>query len=174
MENKKYSLGVIVGRFQVAFLHQGHMSLIKTALEECGKVVVFLGVSEDKFTPKEPLPYAHREQTFKEQFKEEVMTGRLSIVPLLDVPGSNDIWVGQLDTLISIFNTASVMVYGSRDSFLSVYQKHGGAFNAKEVSPKVYISGTEMRKQISEDSHSNPWVRKGIIHAVMNSKEPKE
>lgn len=168
---KKHTLGVIVGRFQVPVLHRGHQLLVNKALEECEKVLVFLGVSPESFTLKDPLPFVHRRHMFYEEYEEEVMRNRLYIHPLLDMPENDQEWVRELDKQISVLSKGNVMVYGSRDSFLDTY-KICGTFKTTQVQPEVYASGTEIRENIRINSYSNPDIRKGIIHAVMNTPKP--
>ena len=47
-------LGVIVGRFQVPILHEGHMSLINRAVSECDRVLIVIGTTDAIYTKRNP------------------------------------------------------------------------------------------------------------------------
>ena len=49
-------VGIIVGRFQNAFVHEGQQNLINFVLENNDKIVIFIGKSEVINTKKNPLP----------------------------------------------------------------------------------------------------------------------
>lgn len=173
---KKNALGVVVGRFQVAELHKGHLHVINKAFEECERVVIYVGVSDEKFTVRDPLPYSHRRDMINESYP----MGKAIICPIYDMPGRDEDWVRNLDTDIGAeaFPSASVMVYGSRDSFLQCYQENGGRFPTKEVgeygtSSGQPLSGTNIRAEIARSTESSFDLRKGIIYAIINSHENK-
>ena len=65
---KKYTIGVIVARFQVASLHEGHKELIDTVLTNHPKVMIFLGLSQVKGSINDPLDYQPRKQMILETF----------------------------------------------------------------------------------------------------------
>lgn len=95
--------GVILARLQP--IHNGHLALIKKAVEENDEVYIFIG-SADKFNQRNPLPISLRlqltneaiEETFKSHVHhmcddtEEVVGGHLKIhvVPLDDLTDESD------------------------------------------------------------------------------------
>ena len=83
---KKYSLGIIVGRFQV--LHLGHVDMINKAIELCDKVGVFIGSSQEFGTLKNPYTFEKRREML------EILFGnKISIYPLPDIGvGNVPIW----------------------------------------------------------------------------------
>ena len=50
--SKPFSLGIMVGRFQT--LHIGHEQMIRTGLELCDEVGIFIGSSQESGTEKNP------------------------------------------------------------------------------------------------------------------------
>ena len=61
-----YEVGVVVARFQVAELHEGHKQLINTVLHYHKKVIVFLGMSKKSSDKSSPLDFANRRAMIKE------------------------------------------------------------------------------------------------------------
>lgn len=87
MDDKKkpFKLGILVGRFQV--LHRGHSDMIRTAVELCERVALFVGSSQESGTLKNPLTYEMRESILRTAF------GDVEIYPLPDIGvGNNCAW----------------------------------------------------------------------------------
>ena len=58
-------IGVVVGRFQVDDLHEGHKCLLNFARRRHPNLVVFIGVPALEGTRNNPLSYQLREQMIK-------------------------------------------------------------------------------------------------------------
>ena len=52
--SKAYDIGVVVGRFQVPYLHQGHLDLLETVQSRHKKVIIFLGMTSTLTTRNNP------------------------------------------------------------------------------------------------------------------------
>lgn len=144
IEQKQYDVGVIVGRFQVPELHVGHMDLIDTVMKQHEKVVVFLGVSPLWATLSNPLDFEARKQMLLAQFP------NLIVLYIKDQP-SDRLWSVTLDGMISdvVAPSQSVVLYGSRDSFLPHYT---GSFKTRALETTSVLSGTAARKLILRSS----------------------
>jgi len=159
---KDYEIGVIVGRFQTNKLHQAHIDLIETVIKKHKKIVLFLGVSPAISTRKNPLDFATRKAMIEETFGTKIS----AILPLYD-EGSDIAWSNQLDKKVrEVFQVGSVVLYGSRDSFIPYYK---GKFNILELEPEVFVSATDSRKEVSREIISSENFRAGIIYSVYNS-----
>ena len=147
--------GIIVGRFQLASLHDAHIDLIKTVIDRHPRVILFLGLSPLRCTLNNPLDFRNRKTMISEMFPD------LEIHYIDDCP-SNDVWSKNLDSQISKWLTVgqTVTLYGSRDSFI---QSYSGKYTTCELVPNKFISGTEVRKQIINNYKSNVDYRAGII-----------
>ncbi len=64
--------------------HIGHIRLIKNALKENSKVILFLG-SANVVDEKNPLSFEERKYILETYFKEEIKSGRLVISYVDDV-----------------------------------------------------------------------------------------
>jgi bifunctional NMN adenylyltransferase/nudix hydrolase len=160
LKKKAYTVGIIVARFQVAELHEAHKELIDTVLANHPKVMIFLGLSPVRGSIPDPLDYAPRKQMILETYPPNKY-------PNLEVGyiknhRSDEEWSKNLDTNIRNFigPNDSVVLYGSRDSFLARYK---GKFDTRELQATRYVSGTELRKKISEAPQNNPQFRAGAI-----------
>lgn len=159
IKTETYDVGVLVGRFQVPELHDAHRALIRTVMERHTKVIVILGVSATGVTRKNPLDFQARCQMLLEEFPD------LIIVPLRDMPCDSQ-WSAQLDSLVGQLTTPtqSVVMYGSRDSFLSHYS---GRYPKLELLQSTYVSGSDVRDKIAAGSTFNsPAFRAGAIWAA--------
>ena len=166
----KKQVGIIVGRFQVAELHDGHKYLIQTAIDNSEHVVIFLGHAPEYFTEKNPIPYFHREWMIKEAFP-NVQTRMLP-----DMPLSDEDWVKNLEKNILnlIKSNEKPILYGSRDSFVDTYVQNGGKFQTITIVGKGDYSGTEDRLKIKNIFHNSVDFRKGIIYTVYNKTKTNE
>lgn len=138
-------VGVIVGRFQVPELHEGHRDVLDYVVERHDKVILFLGVpGHQQATMENPLDSQAREQMIREEYPE-------IIVRYIKDEQSDEYWSKKLDGQIKdhITPNQTVMLYGSRDSFISHYQ---GRFPTQELEAEHKVSGTEIRARIKRHS----------------------
>lgn len=155
----KTEIGVIVGRFQVHNLHEAHHELIQTVMQNHDKVIVFLGVSPAKSTRRNPLDYKSRELMIHASYPD------LTIIPIYDVNNDEE-WSKHLDTKIrEIYAIGGVTLYGSRDGFIPHYT---GEFTTVELDSRHNISGSEIRKSLSNKIVSSAEFRHGMIYATFD------
>ncbi len=160
--DRKKKLGVIVGRFQIADLHDGHRHLLETALRETHKVLVLIGVHHGQPTDRDPLDFETRADMILGNYS------NVEIQPISD-HSSDTVWSGKLDEILeSQYDDFEPIMYGSRDSFINVYS---GKHEVCEISPIKSLSGTESR--VSGVAHtSDPMFRSGVIHASVKQRQP--
>jgi len=171
IKNKKYNVGVIVGRFQVSELHPGHVQLITHVMNECEQVIIFLGTTTVLDSTENALSYFLRAGMIRKSF----IGGNIVISAIADRPSHYD-WDVALDEKIrEMVPLGTVMLYGSRTSFVDTY---GGSFRTTKLPSYVsengdeVLSGTEVRKSIAGIT-SPYWAntanfRAGVIHGKMN------
>lgn len=154
------NLGVIVGRFQVPELHEGHIKLIDHVKTQFNQVVVLLGVSSIPASPRNPLDYITREKMIKEKYPD------ITVAPLADQP-TDQAWSQLLDKTISMINVTGgkVILYGGRDSFKPFYS---GRYDTVEIETGNFWSGTEMRKLAANEVIGSREFRHGVIYGLSN------
>jgi len=156
----KNGIGVIVGRFQVSELHEGHIELFESVLQRHEKVICVLGLSAVKATKANPLNFVARCKMIEEKFPD------IQCVYQKDQP-SNESWSKQIDNLIGdhVPPESDVKLYGSRDSFIDSYL---GRYPTVELVQKSFTSGTQNRKSNGINSGKSKEFREGVIWATEN------
>jgi bifunctional NMN adenylyltransferase/nudix hydrolase len=159
-EVDRTDVGVIVGRFQVPHLHEAHTELIQTVCSNHPKVIIILGLSPCKVTYNNPLDFEARKQMLLEKFPNVVVAYVKDCV-------SDEVWSRKLDETISdlVSPNQTVTLYGSRDSFIPHYK---GRFKTQRLEQRVYVSGSELRREISAKVKASSDFRAGVIWATAN------
>jgi bifunctional NMN adenylyltransferase/nudix hydrolase len=153
-------VGVIVARFQVAELTEGHDQLLDHVCKAHDKVIVFLGLSPVRVTRNNPLDFEARKQMILASYPE------VNVLYIKDIK-SDEGWSDILDSqLIDILGpTQTAMLYGSRESFVAHYT---GKHPTTELEQEVYVSGTEIRNRIGRRVNASREFREGVIWAAYN------
>lgn len=155
------NIGVVVARFQVDDLHDGHQLLLKAVAEENDQVVVVLGTSQALNTQENPLNFETRKLMVKEVLPD------VTVLALPDHP-DDDVWSNRLDQLLAgmdIPATGSMILYGGRDSFLDVYS---GGYVTCPFGAVHHEPGTEIRNRIGKQPRASADFRAGVIYASQN------
>jgi bifunctional NMN adenylyltransferase/nudix hydrolase len=149
---KTYPIGALVGRFQVHELHEAHK-----------KVILFLGVPKVVGTKKNPLDFDTRKRMIQHHYPDIV------ILALPDF-GDDRRWSSELDKRVKeVYPIGEVLLYGGRDSFIPYYKSGGGHFDCKELEEYgTFVSGTEVRKMVSEQVKDSADFRSGVIYQSYN------
>ena len=157
---ESFSVGVLVGRFQVDELTDGHMNLFKEVIVKHDQVVVFLGLSPCKCTVNNPLDFQARKLMINEKFPD------IKVYYINDI-GSDVLWSDTLDKQIAALRPQknNVCLYGSRDSFIQYYC---GRFPTCVIDQEVMISGTQRRKELASRIERSADFRRGVIWGTMN------
>lgn len=154
-------IGVIVGRFQVPDLHQGHKDLIDTVRAKHKKVLILVGSTPGVLvTRKNPLDFFTRKLMIQAEYPEVV------ILPIHDMPSDSD-WSRAIDSRIveTFGDHQRAVLYGSRDAFIPHYS---GRYQTVELEASVDISGTEVREAASNEVRQHSEFRRGVVYAAHN------
>lgn len=153
-------VGVLVGRFQVDELHEGHKQLINSVVEKHEKVILFLGLSPARVTRNNPLDFESRKQMILSEYP------NVNVLYIKDVP-SDGVWSKNLDQQIQdlVGPLAMAMLYGGRESFINHYT---GKYQTTEVNETEFISGTNVRKKLGASVKADPAFRAGVVWAAYN------
>lgn len=128
--------GIIIGRFQVPYLHPGHLHLIATSLRECEQTIILLGTPphSGEIDPRNPYGTASRVRMIHAIFPQ------VKIQVLYDTPSDQD-WSEVVDAHANEY--PNPILYHSRDSFKNHYV---GRIPLKEVEEVPGFSGTKLRQ----------------------------
>lgn len=167
-ESDRNSVGVIIARFQVHELHIGQKQLIDSVLERHKTVIILLGVAPILGSKKNPLDYIARSQMIRAAYSEEELQ-KLNCNLIIDkIPDNrcNFKWSAEVEKRIrEIVPRGTVTLYGSRDSFISSYK---GTFETMELETNIFISGTEVRRDVCTEIKASPYFRRGVIAGTSN------
>jgi len=154
-------VGVIIGRFQVPDLHDGHYDLIDSVVNKHKKVLMFICSTPGVLvTRRNPLDYFTRMTMMQEAYPNVV------ILPLNDMPSDHD-WSKTVDVKIreTFGNDPAVALYGSRDAFIPHYH---GNYPTVELAESFDISGSEVRQAASNEVRRHSEFRRGVVYAAHN------
>lgn len=155
----KYDIGVVVGRFQVPELHEGHRKLLELVQSEVKNLLVLIGVAPALGTKENPLDFTSRARMIQTAFPSAI------VLPLLDRP-TNQEWSKNLDLLVrTTFPMGTVALYGSRDSFTKEYKGHHKVVRVEEFTD---TNGTAIRKDAGKTIINSADFRAGIIYSTQN------
>lgn len=155
-------VGVIVGRFQVENLHEGHRYLINEAFRNHKKVIILIGCSPIQGTKHDPLDYHTRERMLRAAYPDAIISH------IHDMQDDHQ-WSQQVDDEIRkiVPNLTDARLYGGRDSFKAHYH---GKFTAIAIESGIqYQSGTAQREDIGKVTRGSSDFRAGIIYSTQNS-----
>jgi bifunctional NMN adenylyltransferase/nudix hydrolase len=158
------NIGVVVGRFQVDELHEGHVYLLDTVSERSDQLIVVLGTGPLPTTARKPLPFETRKAIIEKLYPKAI------IVEHHD-HHDDEVWSKELDDLIETVRSVHqligpVTLYHSRDSFATYYS---GEYKTEEISEAdIGISGTIHRRHIAKNPLRTQDFAKGVIWANEN------
>jgi bifunctional NMN adenylyltransferase/nudix hydrolase len=151
-------VGVVIGRFQCSYVHEGYEDLFNYVLTRHPRVMVFLGCSPLKGPQHDPLPFWARREMIEEAFPD------IEVYKMDDV-GDVDRWSKILDRQIDsvIGPMQKVVLYGSRDKF-----KYTGKHKLVEVPCARQFSSTAIRKELGIKPQNDRKWREGVIYNSQN------
>lgn len=158
---KTRSYGIIVGRFQVNDLHDGHMELFRQVKARHDGVIVFVGSHPAGLTKDHPLNFEVRKRMIEAKFPDFIVR------ELRDTRDDN-MWSKKLDELISttIDGPVEFTLYGGRDSFVPHYH---GKYKPVELTLSLEsqkVSGTAIREKFATTVLESSDFRAGMIYAA--------
>ena len=155
--------GVIIGRFQIDDLTQGHRRLIHHAITKhtVDKVIILVGTREAVAGSKNPLSFLTRKEMIQESWP------NILILPLLDQP-TDEMWVKKVDeTIKSVIGfSASATIYHGRDS---IGKHYNGRYPLELFTSGIDETSASQRREIIKKSSPNTQEKRwGVIHAYEN------
>lgn len=141
--------GIIVARFQVPFLHHGHIHLIHSVVKKSDQVVIILG------SPSQPdirniLPFDIRREMIAHWWRNGGLftdkTGKYTYLFFNEILDHHEDarWSMTLDKIVDRYENPTL--YGSRDSFAKFYTGKHKYVNIKELKN---VSGTQVRENMN-------------------------
>ena len=155
MNQKTFSLGILVGRFQT--LHTGHEQMIQTAMALCDRVGILVGSSQEAGTATNPFSYEIREELLRLIFGE-----RVDVFPLPDIGvGNNGTWGEYVLSNVAqrYHRPPDLLISGKEARRVSWFDGIGGVRISELYIPKtIDISASQMRSFFLADDRES-WQR---------------
>ncbi len=155
-------VGVVVGRFQVKMLHQGHLALLDYANNKSDHLLVLLGCNRSGSSRREPMDFKSRQLNINAAYPNAV------VLPKYDMNNDSD-WSKDIDKIIYQMypDLTEATLYGGRDSCLSHYS---GCFTKEEVPETDLGSGTAEREAAARWAADTEDFRHGVIYAAYHTR----
>lgn len=154
------STGVVIGRFQVPYLHDGHIHLINTA-DEHDRLIILVGVSPALGTARNPLDFHTRYQMLCVQYPNAL------VFPVAD-SASDEIWSERVDAAIDLVTPPGghVVIYTGESGCLHQYSgRHETVAVAEDMD---LVSGTDLRQEAAVSPQNDEAFRAGVIWSTHN------
>jgi len=144
-------LGVLIGRFQVPEMHEGHRYIVKRMQEQCDQVLVLFGSANRTRSVKNPFTYRERVTAGKNLFPNVIMA------PLNDYLYNDSQWMADVAATIEIIRTkvsynfqkpVEVVLYGHHkdgNDYLNWFPQ----YEYVNINSDIDISGTEVRNSFA-------------------------
>lgn len=133
--------GLFVGRFQP--LHDGHISIMESALDQVDELVVVIGSAERSFSSKDPFTAGERLQMIIDASREKGWENRLLPVPVRDV-NRFSIWV---DHVISYIPPIDV-VFTNNTLTRTLFEEKGFDVRSTPLVDRGVLSGVVIRQKM--------------------------
>mgnify|MGYP006266988187 CR=1 FL=1 len=155
----KYDMAVFIARMQP--LHQGHLAVIETALDQAQHVVILVGSSSSPRTMRNPFTFEERKRMVEDALglaHDRALALRVHVAPLNDYVYNDSMWLQQVQTTverlawqIGYTNTPTVALVGHSKDHTSYYLKMFPQWDNVEVANYQGLNSTQMRAAYFSD-----------------------
>jgi len=141
---EKYSLSVLIGRFQP--LHNSHLDLVQTALLKSDKVLVFIGSSNTPRTYKNPFSFQERANMIHYALPISDRK-RVTYIPLEDTMYNDQAWVSKIQQEVAKLcdDDTKISLVGHIKDESSYYIKMFPQWKFIDAGYKDILHATEIR-----------------------------
>lgn len=166
---KKYSLGVVIGRFQP--VHQGHIeNILVPALEQCDRVLVILGSCFSPRTIKNPFTTMERQSMIMNAIYDHMspIGDRITFRNARDFPYDNNRWRAQMQGFAHELeeDDSKIALFGAEKDHSSFYLKFFPLWTMVPPKNISTLSSTAIREQMFEDPNEKSVVLAEKYRAV--------
>lgn len=155
------TLGVMIGRYQIDDLHDGHIACIDEVSRRHRRVLILIGERDTPATDVLPLPAFIRQQMLMEKFP------GVTVIPIMD-HDSDEVWSQNVDKIVKLIaGPSGAILYSGRKGFIPHYS---GRYPTVELEMNIdHISATERRAQIAQNPYANSSeFRAGMIYQMQH------
>jgi len=132
--------GLYIGRFQP--FHRGHLSVVRQALKEVGKLIIGIGSSQYHGQPQNPLSGRERLEVVQAAISEAGLSDKVSIYLVPDIH-DDDKWAQHVKSIVPPFE---VVFVGDEGLVKELFKKvHTPVITAER---ELDISATGIRQKV--------------------------
>jgi cytidyltransferase-like protein len=139
-------------------LHDGHIHLIRKAMNACDLLTLVVGSAQEKRTESNPFSYEERSKMVHTVFDEEIKQGRLHVIPVDDIHNLPK-WAGHVLSCIALQSYTNLPVTryfaGSEADAWCFAQRPDIKVTVLDRSKTPFLSGTQIRKMMKD--HDLHW-----------------
>lgn len=159
-----FDLAVFIGRFQP--FHNGHLNVIRNALEHAERVLIIVGSSNVARSSRNPFTYPERSLIIAEALNAAGLRDRVFIRPARDFPYDLQAWLGEIQNVVreagGILDNRICLTGHIRD-MSSFYLRKFPQWSYLPAEGDTSIHGTAIRK---------PWLENATVFGRSDIPEP--
>lgn len=151
--------GLFIGRFQP--LHNGHASIIESALKEVDELIAGIGSAETSYTTRDPFTAGERIEMLMAAGRELGWGARVIPVPLRDV-NRYSIWVSHVLSLVPNFE----IVYSNNPLTRRLFEEEGFEVRSTPLIDRGALSGAKVRESMANGSEWKDLVPSSVASLI--------
>lgn len=134
--------GLLIGRMQP--VHEGHLEVIKTILQEVNEVIIGIGSAQLSHTIKDPFTAGERVMMLTKALSENsIPASKYYIIPVQDIE-CNSVWTAHIKMLTPPFEH----VYSGNPLVQRLFIEDGFQVTVPPLFNRKLYSGTEVRRRM--------------------------
>lgn len=148
-------VAVFIGRFQP--FHDGHKTVINSALKSCDKILVLIGSANEPRTARNPFTFLERKQMIKNEFP----NGNVLIEPVINHLYNDTAWSNQIRDVVKKWSNPKDEIYlvGFSKDHTSYYLNMFPEWKSINATPyyvnNKILDATTIRETLYKTYHSN-------------------
>lgn len=161
----KRHIGVLIGRFQIHALTDGHKYLFAQVAARAHRVLALVGVPPVNGRKRDPLEYGLRARMLQDYWTEAYPNGpELIVAPQLDCP-DDDEWAGRIDqTIDALAPGYNAIVYCGPDGCGPLYRAAAGRWPIEQIDAIPGHQHATAHRAALTPRHSEDF-RAGVVYA---------
>jgi nicotinamide-nucleotide adenylyltransferase len=143
-------------------VHEGHLQVIKTILQEVDEVIIGIGSAQLSHTLKDPFTAGERVMMLTKALSENsIRASKYYIIPIQDVE-CNSIWVAHIKMLTPPFER----VYSGNPLVQRLFKESGYAVTQPPLFNREIYSGTEVRRRMLAEGDWKSLIPKSVVKVI--------
>jgi len=143
-------------------VHEGHLQVIKTILQEVDEVIIGIGSAQLSHTLKDPFTAGERVMMLTKALSENnISASKYYIIPIQDVE-CNSIWVAHIKMLTPPFEC----VYSGNPLVQRLFKESGYSVTQPPLFNREIYSGTEVRRRMLAGGDWKSLIPKSVVKVI--------